>query len=126
MATQQTSLAAILYLLAGIAGEMSKSCRHPPCVVQHQLFLICVALASCVCTCRAGAFALGLATTLALLGVLSSAVGNAYGQIGDALPLGAGGQAACSATTALHAAQHYILGFRISVPHDHDATTFAT
>ncbi|KAL0049459.1 hypothetical protein WJX82_002959 [Trebouxia sp. C0006] len=37
---------------------------------------------------RAGAFALGLATTLALLGMLSSAVGNAYGQIGNALPLG--------------------------------------
>lgn len=37
---------------------------------------------------RAGAFALGLATTLALLGVLSSAVGNAYGQIGNTLPLG--------------------------------------
>lgn len=38
--------------------------------------------------CRAAAFALGLATTLALLGVVSSSVGNAYGQIGDALPLG--------------------------------------
>ena len=38
--------------------------------------------------CRAAAFALGLATTLALLGVISSSVGNAYGQIGDALPLG--------------------------------------
>ena len=41
-----------------------------------------------LCLSRAGAFALGLATTLALLGVLSSAVGNAYGQIGNALPLG--------------------------------------
>lgn len=29
-----------------------------------------------------------MATTLALLGVLSSAAGNAYGQIGNALPLG--------------------------------------
>lgn len=37
---------------------------------------------------RAGAFALGLATTLAALGVVSTTVGNAYGQIGEILPLG--------------------------------------
>ena len=45
-------------------------------------------LLSRLCCCRAAAFALGLATTLALLGVVSSSAGNAYGQIGDALPLG--------------------------------------
>eukprot|EP00891_Asterochloris_glomerata_P000894 jgi/Astpho2/894/e_gw1.00016.200.1_t len=33
-------------------------------------------------------FAFGLATTLALLGVVSSAVGKAYGQIGEGLPVG--------------------------------------
>ena len=38
--------------------------------------------------CRAAAFAFGLATTLALLGVVSSAVGKAYGQIGEGLPVG--------------------------------------
>ena len=37
---------------------------------------------------RAGAFALGLATTLAALGVVSTTMGNAYGQIGEILPLG--------------------------------------
>lgn len=37
---------------------------------------------------RAAAFAFGLATTLALLGVVSSAVGKAYGQIGEGLPVG--------------------------------------
>ena len=51
--------------------------------------------------CRAGAFALGLATTLALLGVLSSAVGNAYGQIGNALPLGEILQADCYISTTV-------------------------
>ena len=41
-----------------------------------------------VVQCRAAAFAFGLATTLALLGVISSAVGKAYGQIGEGLPIG--------------------------------------
>ena len=49
--------------------------------------------------CRAAAFALGLATTLALLGVISSSVGNAYGQIGDALPLGECSQLTSSASS---------------------------
>lgn len=31
---------------------------------------------------------MGLATTLALLGVFSSILGKSYGQIGDALPIG--------------------------------------
>lgn len=35
------------------------------------------------------AFALGLATTLALLGVAASFAGKAYGQIGQGLPVGA-------------------------------------
>ena len=38
---------------------------------------------------RAAAFALGLASTLALLGVISTYVGRAYGQIGSGLPIGA-------------------------------------
>lgn len=38
---------------------------------------------------KATAFALGLATTLALLGVASTALGTAYGKTGDTLPLGA-------------------------------------
>ncbi|KAK9820537.1 hypothetical protein WJX72_011397 [[Myrmecia] bisecta] len=36
---------------------------------------------------RAAAFAFGLATTLALLGVVSSYVGKTYGQIGSGLPI---------------------------------------
>ncbi|KAI7839361.1 hypothetical protein COHA_006886 [Chlorella ohadii] len=36
---------------------------------------------------RAGAFSAGLATTLAALGVASSLLGGAYGQIGDGLPI---------------------------------------
>lgn len=39
------------------------------------------------------AFALGLATTLALLGVAASFAGKAYGQIGKGLPLAASGLA---------------------------------
>lgn len=39
------------------------------------------------------AFALGLATTLALLGVGASFAGKAYGQIGRGLPLAASGLA---------------------------------
>lgn len=39
--------------------------------------------------CRAVVFALGLASTLALLGVVSTYVGRAYGQIGSGLPIGA-------------------------------------
>ncbi|KAI3438848.1 hypothetical protein D9Q98_001265 [Chlorella vulgaris] len=36
---------------------------------------------------RAGSFSAGLATTLAALGVASSLLGGAYGQIGDGLPI---------------------------------------
>lgn len=39
------------------------------------------------------AFSLGLATTLALLGVAASFAGKAYGQIGQGLPLAASGLA---------------------------------
>lgn len=39
------------------------------------------------------AFALGLATTLALLGIAASFAGKAYGQIGQGLPLAASGLA---------------------------------
>lgn len=39
------------------------------------------------------AFALGLATTLALLGVAASVAGKAYGQVGQGLPLAASGLA---------------------------------
>lgn len=39
------------------------------------------------------AFALGLATTLALLGVAASFAGKAYGQVGQGLPLAASGLA---------------------------------
>jgi cytochrome c-type biogenesis protein len=38
-------------------------------------------------TLQAAAFSLGLATTLAALGVASSALGKAYGQYGDGLPI---------------------------------------
>lgn len=37
--------------------------------------------------CRAVAFSLGLATTLAALGIVSTYVGKAYGQIGSGLPI---------------------------------------
>lgn len=39
------------------------------------------------------AFALGLATTLALLGVVASFAGKAYGQVGQGLPVVASGLA---------------------------------
>lgn len=39
------------------------------------------------------AFALGLATTLALLGVAASFAGKAYGQVGQGLPVVASGLA---------------------------------
>lgn len=39
------------------------------------------------------AFAMGLATTLALLGVAASFAGKAYGQVGQGLPLAASGLA---------------------------------
>ena len=39
---------------------------------------------------QAVSFSLGLATTLALLGVASSTLGKAYGQFGEGLPLGVG------------------------------------
>ena len=41
------------------------------------------------CGCRAGAFAAGLATTLAALGLVSTSLGKAYGSIGSGLPIGA-------------------------------------
>lgn len=50
-------------------------------------------LSSCLLTCQiigdSIAFALGLATTLALLGVGASFAGKAYGQIGQGLPVAA-------------------------------------
>ena len=39
---------------------------------------------------QALAFSLGLATTLALLGIVSSSLGKAYGQFGEGLPLAVG------------------------------------
>ena len=39
---------------------------------------------------QALAFSFGLATTLAALGVASSFLGRAYGQIGDGLPIAVG------------------------------------
>lgn len=42
----------------------------------------------CCCWPQAAAFSLGLATTLAALGVASSALGRAYGQMGEGLPIG--------------------------------------
>lgn len=39
------------------------------------------------CRYRAASFAFGLATTLALLGIGSSFLGKAYGQIGSGLPI---------------------------------------
>ncbi|KAK6934322.1 Cytochrome C biogenesis protein, transmembrane domain [Dillenia turbinata] len=39
------------------------------------------------------AFSLGLATTLAILGIATSFTGRAYGQIGQGLPLAASGLA---------------------------------
>ena len=39
---------------------------------------------------QAASFSLGLATTLALLGMASSLLGQAYGQIGSGFPIAAG------------------------------------
>ena len=39
---------------------------------------------------QALSFSLGLATTLALLGIVSSSLGKAYGQFGEGLPLAVG------------------------------------
>lgn len=57
---------------------------HLPCYTRHSSLLPFMPCWDC----RAAAFAFGLATTLALLGVLSSFLGKSYGQIGDALPIG--------------------------------------
>jgi len=46
-----------------------------------------VALATASPTIRATSFAAGLATTFAILGLASSLLGGAYGQIGDGLPI---------------------------------------
>jgi hypothetical protein len=43
----------------------------------------------CTAASRAVAFSLGLASTLAALGIVSTAVGRAYGSIGSGLPIGA-------------------------------------
>ena len=42
----------------------------------------------CAMASRAVAFSLGLASTLAALGIVSTAVGRAYGSIGSGLPIG--------------------------------------
>ncbi len=53
----------------------------PPCD------LTCSVRAQPSLVLRASSFALGLATTLAALGMLSSLGGRAYGQIGEGLPI---------------------------------------
>lgn len=54
------------------------------------------------------AFALGLATTLALLGVAASFAGKAYGQIGQGLPLGASCLAIVMGLNLLEVASHVL------------------
>jgi cytochrome c biogenesis protein CcdA len=53
------------------------------CICVH----VCRSNTSVLDSCRATAFAFGLATTLALLGVFSTYLGRTYGQIGSGLPV---------------------------------------
>lgn len=54
------------------------------------------------------AFSLGLATTLALLGVGASFAGKAYGQIGQGLPLGASGLAVIMGLNLLEVVKQFL------------------
>lgn len=56
-------------------------------------FSVVMMSSSCQVVGDSIAFSLGLATTLALLGVAASFAGKAYGQIGQGLPLAASGVA---------------------------------
>ena len=54
------------------------------------------------------AFALGLATTLALLGVAASYAGKAYGQVGQGLPLAASSLAVVMGLNLLEVSNNHI------------------
>lgn len=54
------------------------------------------------------AFSLGLATTLALLGVAASYAGKAYGQIGQGLPLAASGLAVIMGLNLLEVLKQFL------------------
>ncbi|KVH99083.1 cytochrome c assembly protein, transmembrane domain-containing protein [Cynara cardunculus var. scolymus] len=62
------------------------------------------------------AFALGLATTLALLGVAASIAGKAYGQVGQGLPLAASGLAVIMGLNLLEASNHIIFHIHLVDP----------
>lgn len=57
------------------------------------------------------AFALGLATTLAVLGIAASFAGKAYGQIGQGLPLAASGLAVLMGLNLLEVLIHVFMVF---------------
>lgn len=52
------------------------------------------------------AFSLGLATTLAILGIAASFAGKAYGQIGQGLPIAASGLAVVMGLNLLEVSEH--------------------
>lgn len=56
------------------------------------------------------AFSLGLATTLALLGVGASFAGKAYGQIGQGLPVAASGLAVIMGLNLLEVLKQFQIG----------------
>lgn len=61
------------------------------------------------------AFALGLATTLALLGIAASFAGKAYGQVGQGLPLAASGLAVVMGLNLLEVIASYSWSMRKGV-----------
>lgn len=64
------------------------------------------------------AFALGLATTLAVLGIAASFAGKAYGQIGQGLPLAASGLAVLMGLNLLEVLIHVFMVFWVLLPHN--------
>lgn len=58
------------------------------------------------------AFSLGLATTLAILGIAASFAGKAYGQIGQGLPLAASGLAVVMGLNLLEVLVHAAMACR--------------
>nr|CBX25277.1 hypothetical_protein [Oryza brachyantha] len=61
------------------------------------------------------AFSLGLATTLAILGVAASFAGKAYGQVGQGLPVAASGLAVIMGLNLLEGVQAYLAGLTFAL-----------
>lgn len=74
------------------ASQLHKCVRSQPCSrfgrIKFRIFWSIKSPHQIRCACRAAAFALGLASTLAVLGVVSTSLGRTYGSIGSGLPIG--------------------------------------